>query len=98
MMERTLFGVTETKQEQRERAKTLAELYAATRDAPDAIACRKGQIDQLTYFIDKSNRRRLDPNDLDGLQRLIGETDELLTKADCASMRRNRKIWKPFPK
>lgn len=96
-MERTLFGSVEGKRESIARAKKLAEIYAAIREAPDALDCRRGQIMDLDYFIERSREKKIDPNDRDGLLRSIGDPEDLLTERDCAAMRRNKKLWKPYP-
>ena len=95
-MEVTLFGVIETKTETRDRAKRLAELYASLRDAPGAIGCRKGHTMDLQYFIDRSRKRRMGPNDWDGLHRLIGDPEYLLTDRERAAHRRNPKNWRRY--
>jgi hypothetical protein len=95
-MEVTLFGVIETKTETRDRAKRLAELYASLRDAPGAIACRQEQTMDLQYFIDRSRKRRMGPNDWDSLYRLIGDPEELLTDRERAAHRRNPKNWRRY--
>lgn len=94
---RTLFGVVETKAQARRRAREMARLLSAIEDAPEALECRASQIEALQYFMDRSKKVALDLNDLDALQRLIGDTEELLTEGERRAMRRNDKIWRPFP-
>lgn len=92
-----LFGAVESKSESRERAKKLVFLYSTLREAPGALEVRRGQVADLQYFIDRSAKSKMDPNDWDGLHRLIGDPEELLTEADCRAMRRKKHIWKPYP-
>lgn len=87
----------ETKTEARQRAKKIFELLASLRDAPVAIECREGQIGALMYFVTRAAHRKLDANDNDGLQRLIGNLEELISSRDAAFMRRHRRWWKPLP-
>jgi len=68
----------------------------AIEDAPEAIRSCKNHIDTLQYFIERSVQVKLDPNDRDGLQRLVGDTEEVLTEADCEEMRSNLEIWRPY--
>jgi hypothetical protein len=93
----TLFGVVETKAQARRRAREIVRLLGAVEDAPETIDTRAGQIETLQYFVDRSKRIALDLNDLDSLQRLIGDTEELLTEGEYRAMRRNEKIWRPIP-
>lgn len=72
-------------------------LLDAVEDAPEAIASRIGHIEALQYFVDRSNQIALDLNDLDALQRSIGDLEELLTNGERLAMRRNEKIWRPYP-
>jgi hypothetical protein len=97
-MVQTLFGTIENKAEARERAQKMAELYDALREAPEALDCRRVQIGDLTYFIERSNACKLDLNDHDGLHRLIGDPEELITARDCAFMRRHKRWWRKTPK
>ena len=92
-----LFGVIETKAQARRRAREIVRLLGAVEDAPEAIECRAGQIDALEYFVERSNEVALSLNDLDALERLIGDTEELLTEGERRAMRRNKKIWRPIP-
>lgn len=94
---RTLFGIVETKAQARRRAREIVRLLGAVEDAPQAIDCRSGQIETLQYFVERSHNVALDLNDLDALQRLIGDTEELLTDGERRAMRRNEKIWRPYP-
>jgi hypothetical protein len=89
-----LFGAMESKRESVVRAKKLVELYDSIRDAPDALDIRKGQVFQLQCFIDRSNKCGFDANWWDGLQRAIGDPEELLTGRDIAAMRRDKSYWK----
>jgi hypothetical protein len=93
-MELTLFEVIESKTEIRERAKALSELYASLRDAPEAIDCRTSQVMHLQSFVERSAKRMFDANWWDGLQRCIGDPEELLTARDLAAMRRDKSYWK----
>ncbi len=92
----TLFGLVETKAQARRRAKRIVQLLGAIEDAPEAIRSCKNHIDTLQYFIERSVQVKLDPNDRDGLQRLVGDTEEVLTEADCEEMRSNLEIWRPY--
>ncbi len=93
----TLFGLVETKAQARRRAKRIVQLLGAIEDAPEAIRSCKNHIDTLRYFIERSLQVKLDPNDRDGLQRLVGDTEEVLTEADCEEMRSNLEIWRAIP-
>jgi hypothetical protein len=95
-MEMTLFGVIETKTEMRNRAKQIFALLASLRDAPGAVEARTGQIMDLRYFIDRSQKRKMGPNDWDGLHRLIGDPEELLTDAEKRAHVKNPKNLKPY--
>jgi hypothetical protein len=94
----TLFGPVETKAQARKRAQRIVQLLGAIEEAPQAIQCCESHIEALEYFIERSLRVQLDPNDRDGLQRLIGDTEEMLTEEDCEQMRSNREIWRPYPR
>lgn len=94
--ERTLFGIVETKAQARKRAQEMVRLIGAVEDAPEAMQCRAEHIDALAYFIERSKNVALDPNDLDGLIRMVGDTQELLTEAECRAMR-NKNIWRVYP-
>jgi len=96
-MQQSLFGPVETKREAIQRAKRIRELRSAIRDAPNAIACCHSDVQLFDYFIERSRQISLDANDLDGLQRFIGEPEELLTERDCRAMRKNLSIWRDFP-
>ena len=89
--------LTEGKRESAERARNLVSLYQALREAPGVIESCQGHVGVLQYFIDRSNAKKLDPNDRDGLGRTVGDLEELLTERDCAAMRRNKKLWKKYP-
>jgi hypothetical protein len=93
----TLFGIVETKAQARRRAREIVRLLGAVEDAPQAIDCRTAQIDTIQYFVDRSQQIALDLNDLDALQRLVGDTEELLTDGERRAMHRNEKIWRPYP-
>jgi hypothetical protein len=92
---RTLFGVIETKTQARKRAQEIVRLIGAVEDAPAAIECNHSHIHVLAYFIERSERAALDLNDLDGLTRMVGDTQHLLTERECLAMRKNEKIWRP---
>jgi hypothetical protein len=94
---RTLFGLVETKAQARRRAKRIVQLLGAIEDAPDVMSSCENHIDILRYFIERSLQVELHPDDRDGLQRLLGDTEEVLTEADCEEMRSNPKIWRPYP-
>lgn len=94
---RTLFGVVETKAQARRRAREIVRLLNAVEDAPEAIESRVAHIEALQYFVDRSNNIALDLNDLDALQRTVGDTEELLTDGERQAMRRSEKIWRPYP-
>lgn len=94
---RTLFGVIETKAQAGKRAQQLVQLIGAVEDAPVAIECHRSHIDVLAYFIERSKRAALDLNDRDGLLRMVGDTQELLTERECLAMRKNEMIWRPYP-
>ncbi len=91
-----LFGPVENKAQARKRAQRIVVLLGAIAEAPQAIHCCNSHIEALEYFIDKSLRVQLDPNDRDGLLRLIGDTEEVLTEEDCEEMRSNPQIWRPY--
>ncbi len=93
----TLFGLLETKAQARRRARRIVRLLGAIEDAPKAIQCCQYHVDILEYFIQRSLSMQLDANDRDGLQRLIGDTEEVLTREDCDAMVSNPKIWRPVP-
>jgi hypothetical protein len=93
--ERTLFGIVETKAQARKRAQEIVRLIEAVEDAPEATRCRSEHIDALAYFIERSKKVALDPNDLDGLLRMVGDMQELLTEAECRAMR-NKNIWREY--
>ncbi len=93
----TLFGLLETKAQARRRARRIVRLLGAIEDAPEAIQCCQYHVDMLEYFIQRSLSMQLDANDRDGLQRLIGDTEEVLTREDCDEMASNPKIWRPVP-
>jgi hypothetical protein len=92
----TLFGPVETKSQARRRAKRIVQLLGAIEDGPEAIRSCENHIDTLQYFIERSLQVELDPNDRDGLQRLVGDTEEVLTESDCEEMRSNPQIWRPY--
>lgn len=94
--EHTLFGIVETKTQARKRAQEMVRLIGAIDDAPVAIECRAEHIAALAYFIERSNKVALDPNDLDGLMRMVGDTQELLSEGECRAMR-NKNIWRMYP-
>ena len=94
---RTLFGVVETKAQARRRAREIVRLLGAVGDAPEAIQSHAGHIETIQYFVDRSQQIALDLNDLDALQRLIGDTEEILTEGERRAMRRNEKIWRRYP-
>ncbi len=93
----TLFGPVETRAQARRRAPRIVRLLGAIEDAPEAIKCCQHHIEKLEYFIQRSLRVQLDPNDRDGLQRLIGDTEEVLTQEDCDQMVSNLEVRRPFP-
>ena len=95
-MELTLFGVIESKTEAKQRAERMSLLIARIDDAPDERKCIRSQYNCLTYFIDRAQAKKLDPNDLDGLQRSIGDLSDLLTAKDAAEMEANPRIWKHY--
>jgi hypothetical protein len=92
-----LFGLVETKAQARRRAKRIVQLSGAVEEAPGVISSCGNHIDTLRYFIERSLQVELHPNDRDGLQRLLGDTEEVLTEADCEEMRSNPEIWRPYP-
>lgn len=92
----TLFGPIETKAQARKRAQRIVHLLGAIEEAPQAIRCCESHTEALEYFIERSLQVQLDPNDRDGLQRLIGDTEEVLTEEDCNEMRSNQEIWRPY--
>src|SRR5260370_40570817 len=92
----TLFGRVETKAQSRRRAKRIVQLGGAIEDGPEAIRCCESHIDALQYFIQRSLQVELDPNDRDSLQRLVGDTEEVLTESDCEEMRSKPHIWRPY--
>ncbi len=92
----TLFGIVETKAQARKRAQQLVRLIGAIEEAPEAMQSRAEHIDTLAYFIERSRQVALDPNDLDGLIRMVGDTQELLTEAEYRAMR-NKNIWRVYP-
>lgn len=94
---RTLFGIVETKTQARRRAREIVRLLGAVEDAPEAIESSAGHIETIQYFVDRSNKIALDLNDLDALQRLVGDTEEVLTESERLAMRRNEKIWRRYP-
>lgn len=94
--ERTLFGLVETKRQARKRAQEIVRLIDAIETAPEAIAYREQHIESLAYFIERSRKVKLDPNDLDGLVRMVGDTQWLLTEGECHAMHR-KKIWRLYP-
>jgi hypothetical protein len=89
-----LYGATENKRESIARAKKLVELYGSIHDAPDALDCRKGQVMQLQSYIERSTKRAFDANWWDGLQRAIGDPEDLLADRDITAMRRDESYWK----
>lgn len=92
----TLFGLEETKLAANKRAKRISNLITEIQDAPQLIAWREADIQTLGYFIEKSRKVQLSPNDLDGLHRFVDMSD-LLTDADRKQMKR-RKVWRRLPK
>lgn len=74
----------------------MVQLLGAIEDGPEAIRCCENHIDALEYFVQRSLRVELDSNDRDGLQRLVGDTEEVLTESDCEEMRSNPQIWRPY--
>ena len=96
-VEQTLFGVVENDRAAAQRAKCIVTLVSDIENAPEFIDQRKGLIQSLAYYIRRSKQIRLDPNDRDGLLRLVGDIEEVLTDADRRSMH-ERKIWRPYPK
>ena len=75
----------------------MARLLGAVEEAPAAIECRREHIDVLAYFIERSKLVAIDLNDRDGLLRMVGDTEELLTERERLAMRNNEKIWRPYP-
>lgn len=94
--ERTLFGIVETKAQARKRAQEMVRLIGAIEDAPVAIQYREQHIDALCYFIERSKKVELDPNDLDGLVRMVGDTQGLLTDGERRAMHKKH-IWRVYP-
>jgi hypothetical protein len=95
--ELTLFGIVETKKQARIRAQRIVRLIGAIEDVPETLACYENDIRTLEYFIERSARGTLDPNDRDGLLRFVGDLQELLTEDDCREMNDKPEIWKPHP-
>lgn len=99
-MELTAFGWVsfrrESRTELKERARELSYLHSQLTDAPYAIEVRRGQIGDVRYFIDRARAKKMDVNDHDGLQRLIGQPEDLLTQRDCREMM-DPKLWRWSP-
>jgi len=95
--EQTLFGPVEAQPQARRRALRMKELLGAIEEGPEEVKSCNCHVEMLGYFIARSETLRLDPNDHDGLLRLIGATEDLLTEEDCQQMRSNRQIWTPYP-
>src|SRR5205807_3685515 len=86
-----------TKAQSRNRAKRIVHLLGAIEEAPRALRCCEHDIALLEYFIERSERTQLGPNDRDGLLRFVGDLQELLTEEECRQMRENKSIWRPYP-
>lgn len=101
MMEMTPFGLVATRSESRTqvkaRAKEMSGLQSALRDAPEEIEARRGQVLDLQYFIDRSNAKKMDPNDHEGLLRLIGQPEDLITMREANTWARKQGIWRKTP-
>lgn len=101
MMEMTPFGLVATRSESRTqlkaRAKEMSGLQSALRDAPEEIEARRGQVLDLQYFVDRSNAKKMDPNDHEGLQRLIGQPEDLLTLREANAWARKQGVWRNTP-
>lgn len=93
----TLFGIVETKAQAHKRAQRIVRLIGALEDAPDALTSYENDIRVLEYFVERSAQVKLDPNDLDGYLRLVGDNEDLLTEEDCLEMRANTAIWRRYP-
>src|SRR5579885_1935414 len=93
----TLFGPLESKSESARRARKIVELLGFIEEAPEAIHCCEHDVWMLSYFIERSEQKLLDPNDRDGLIRLVGDLEELLSEEDCQEMLDDRSIWRAYP-
>lgn len=94
-MSTTLFGVVESKRDSAARAKKLADLWATEQDLPESIEAAHATAAACQYFIDRSNRHALDPNDWDGLIRFC-DTTECLEDEDRAEMESHPEAWRPY--
>lgn len=97
-LEQTLFEPVESRAQARQRAQRMVQLHAAINDAPEAIASCRYHGEILDYFIARSANAELDPNDRDGLLRLVGAIQFLLSEDDCQQMREKQEIWRPYPR
>ncbi len=95
-VDHTLFGIAESDAAATKRARAIAALITNLEEIPELIEIRRHDIRALAYFIRRSSEVKLDPNDLDGLGRLVGPTEDLLTARDWQQLRR-RKIWREYP-